>query len=56
MNKYQKTVECFKKAIEIDPESFQVYNNLGTAFISLHKLAEVIECFKKALEINPKSD
>jgi tetratricopeptide (TPR) repeat protein len=53
LGKYQQAIECFDKAIEINPDDISIWNSKGTAFHYLSKYQQAIECFDKAIEINP---
>jgi Flp pilus assembly protein TadD len=53
--KYNEAVECFNKALEIDPKNGMIWTNKGLAVHKLGKYNEAVECFNKALEINPKN-
>jgi tetratricopeptide (TPR) repeat protein len=50
---YQKAIQYYKKAIDLDPIYACAYNDLGIAYYYLNKPYEAIKQFKKALEINP---
>jgi tetratricopeptide (TPR) repeat protein len=53
VGKYQKAIECFDKAIEINPEDADAWYNRGEALGQVGKYQKAIECFDKAIEINP---
>ena len=53
LGKHQQAIECFDKAIEINPNDVNIWNSKGTAFHYLSKYQQAIECFDKAIEINP---
>ena len=50
---YLKSVETIKKAIEINSDYPDAYNNLAIAFDHLNKFEDAIKCWDKAIEINP---
>ena len=52
---YQKAIENYTKAIEIDPKNAKAYNNRGNAYSRLRKYKEAIENYTKAIEIDPKN-
>ena len=52
--KYSEAVVLFEKAIKINPNYFEAYNNLGTVLIILGKREKAIKNFIKAIEISPK--
>jgi tetratricopeptide (TPR) repeat protein len=51
---YNEAIECYDKALEIDPKDADTLNNKGNALDNLGKHKEAIECYDKALEIDPK--
>jgi len=54
MKTYNKAIENFKKAIELDPFYQSAYYGLGLAYLEVSNFEEAIRCFKKVLEL--KSD
>ncbi len=50
----EKSVEEFKKALEINPQYADVYHNLANDYQMMGKAELAIENYQKALEINPK--
>ncbi len=46
-------VKEFRQAIDLNPHSFAVQNNLGVMYVFLHKPEEAIACFREALNIEP---
>ena len=53
LGKYDEAIECYDKAIKIDPDNSVVWNNKGLALNSLGKYDEAIECYDKAIKIDP---
>jgi tetratricopeptide (TPR) repeat protein len=54
---YETAAECFKKAIEINPDFYIPYRNLAVACYSkLDKQDEALELLKKACAMKPKDD
>ncbi|RMF28848.1 MAG: tetratricopeptide repeat protein, partial [Candidatus Nitrosothermus koennekii] len=51
---YKEALEAFDKAIAIDPNFADAWNNKGVALAKLKRYEEALEAFDKALEINPK--
>ena len=47
-------MECYRRAIEIDPKYTLAYLNLGSAFDKLKKYNEALTSINTALEIAPK--
>jgi tetratricopeptide (TPR) repeat protein len=50
----QREIEAFKKAIELDPQFYLPYINLGTTYYDMGNLKEAALYFRKALEIFPE--
>jgi len=48
-----EAIECYKKAIEINPNIAEFYSNLGISLGDYGRNMEAIECHRKAIEINP---
>ena len=55
LNKLDKAVESFKKAISLQPDVVFSYINLATAFTGLGKLDEAEKTLQDALVIQPKN-
>ncbi|WP_124329555.1 FkbM family methyltransferase [Desulfonema ishimotonii] len=47
--------ECYRKAIELQPRAFGVYNNLGAVYRGQGKLDAAIRSFRRALALKPDS-
>jgi len=52
--KYEKAIECFDKAIELNPNFAWAYNNRGTAHYYLKEYEKAVEDYNKAIELDPK--
>ena len=55
LGKKEKTFEYFDKAIKINPNDSELYNNIGTAYGEFGEKRLAEEMYKKSLEINPKN-
>ena len=51
MGKYQEAINSYKKAIEVDPNNANAFNNLGIIFTEFGDTKESTSYFKKAIEI-----
>jgi tetratricopeptide (TPR) repeat protein len=51
--KYNEAVECFNKALEMDPNIYYTWVKKGVTLLKLEKYTEAVECLNKALEIIP---
>lgn len=50
---FDKAREFFKKAIEIKPDGYEYYMNLGGTYVAMNESDEAIKHSEKALELNP---
>lgn len=50
----QKAINCYEKALEIDPRYAVAHNNLGSAYYNKGMLDDAITCYKNAIEIDPR--
>jgi protein O-mannosyl-transferase len=53
---YDKAIADLKKAIEIDPKSYDAINNLGLYYSEMGDIPNAIKSLNKSIEINPKFD
>ena len=51
--KLEEAIEAYKKAIDLNSNSPELYSNMGVALQDLGKLEEAIEAYKKAIDLNP---
>ena len=52
----EKAVEDCKKAVELDPDAFYAYNNMGCALLALRRIEEAIVPLKQAIDLDPDKD
>src|SRR3989442_14447368 len=50
---FQKAIECYQKAVEIDPDYFDAWHALGMAYLRAGKISEAIEAGQRAVALNP---
>ena len=50
--KFNESVNSYQRAIKINPEYAEAYNNLGNAYNAIEKVDEAILNYKKAIKIN----
>jgi len=53
---YEKAIECFDKAIGLNPNYAWAYNNRGLTYQYLDQYERAIEDNNKAIELNPNFD
>ena len=52
-NRFNEAIECYDKALKINPNNVKAWNNKAFALHNLNRLDEAIECYDKALKIDP---
>jgi tetratricopeptide (TPR) repeat protein len=52
LKKYEDAIECFNKAIEIDPKYKTAWNNKGNVLNELNRHDDAVECYNKVAEID----
>jgi tetratricopeptide (TPR) repeat protein len=55
LKEYEKAIEDYNKAIELDPKFAIAYTNRGVAYDKLKEHEKAIEDFNKAIELDPKN-
>lgn len=50
---YEKAAECFKRIIELDPNNYKAWYNLGIAYYNLNKTEGAIKAYNKAIQLKP---
>ncbi len=51
---YEKALELFKKAIDLDPSLTEAYNNLGLTYTEINEEEKATEAFKTAISLSPE--
>ncbi len=54
--KFAEALECYDKALAIDPQNSNVLSNKGLSLHNQGKFAEALECYDKALTIDPHDE
>ncbi len=52
MGEYDKALECYDTALEINPENEEVWNNRGFTLFTNGRIEDAISHYKKAIELN----
>ena len=55
LKRYDKAIESFEKAIELNPKFSEAYNNLGNTKKIINEREQAIACFKKAISLKPEN-
>ena len=50
---YNKAIECYKKAVQLDPKYSHPWNNMGVAYYRLGNYPKAVECLRKSVELEP---
>ncbi len=51
---YSKAIECYLRAIELNPQYTNAYLNLGITYNAQKDYSQAIDCYLKAIELNPQ--
>ncbi len=51
---YARAIDCFDKAIELDPKSAAAWINKGYSLANLGRHEQALSCLDKAIELDPK--
>lgn len=52
LNRTDEAVQCYRRAINLNPKFFEAYFNLGVLFQSMDESADAIQCYRRALELS----
>src|ERR671931_375749 len=52
---FAEAIQCYDKAVEVDPKDVRGYNGKGAALGSLGRYEEAIKWYDKAVEVDPKN-
>ena len=55
LKRYEEAIECFDKAIELNPNDPWYWYNKGVALSELKRYEEEIECYDRAIELDPNN-
>ena len=50
---YESAIQCYTKAIELNPNFAMAYNNRGAVYNELKQYERAIQDYDKAIELNP---
>jgi tetratricopeptide (TPR) repeat protein len=52
--KKERAIQCYRNAIELDPNFIEAYHCLGETFIDRGEQQEAIDCYRQAIAHNPQ--
>ena len=53
LGQYERAIQDYNKAIQLNPNYAEAYNNRGWAYYCLKQYGKALKDFEKALELNP---
>jgi tetratricopeptide (TPR) repeat protein len=56
LNRLDEALECLEKAIQIEPNDMDYYQNKGVVLYMMERYEEAGKCFKKVLEVRPEDE
>ena len=54
LNNFEESVENFNKAIQLNPNFFEAYNNLGNSLMEFGKFKDAINKYESAIKLKPE--
>jgi tetratricopeptide (TPR) repeat protein len=56
LGKYNEAIDCFDKALKVNPGISNIWLNRGIALVKLNEFEEAMDCFDRALQLNPNNE
>lgn len=53
-HRLEQAIECYRRGVQLDPDSFEIQYNLAVALTSHGQWQEAIDAYRRAIEINPE--
>ena len=53
LGNYNKGIECYRKAIELDPKDAYPWSNMGVSYYYLGNYIKAVEYLQKAVQLEP---
>ena len=53
MAEFDKAIESYRQAVELDPTYFDAWHALGMAYLRANKIPDAIDAGKRAVSLNP---
>jgi tetratricopeptide (TPR) repeat protein len=54
LKQFEKAIQDYDQAIELNPKDFNAFNNRGPAYAKLKQFEKAIQDYNQAIELNPK--
>ena len=55
LKRYDEAIQCWEKALEIDPRCAAFWKGKGTGLGNVRRFEEALACYSKAVEIDPRN-
>jgi len=52
---HDEALQCFDKAIQLEPNNAEYWNKKGNALHNLYRYSEALQCFDKAIQLEPNN-
>jgi tetratricopeptide (TPR) repeat protein len=56
LGKYNEALECFDRALKINPGVSNIWLNRGIALVKLNEFEEAMDCFDRSLQLDPNNE
>jgi tetratricopeptide (TPR) repeat protein len=56
LGKYNEALDCFDRALKINPGVTNIWLNRGIALVKLNEFEEAMDCFDRALQLDPNNE
>ena len=53
---YQEAISCFEKAVQVDPQNYTAWLDMGVVYFNLGEYEKAEKCYKYILKHKPNSD
>ncbi|MFP3206731.1 MAG: tetratricopeptide repeat protein, partial [Hydrogenobaculum sp.] len=55
LKRYEEALQCYDKAIQLEPNNALYWNNKGDALRNLKRYEEALQCYDKAIQLEPNN-
>jgi tetratricopeptide (TPR) repeat protein len=55
MEVFEKAISYYEKSLDLNPDNFESWNNLGTLYNHKNEFKKAEECYKEAMKWKEKS-